>query len=73
MAWVAKDIKVHQSQSSAKGQGCPPPAQSAQGPIQSGLEHLQGWGATASLGSLCQGLTILWIKIFFPNFQPIFF
>ena len=31
-------------------QGCPPPAQTAQGPIQLGLEHLQGWGTTASLG-----------------------
>jgi len=34
------------------GQGCPPPAQAAHGPIQPGLEHLQGWGITASLGSL---------------------
>ena len=25
-------------------QGCPKPAQSAQGPIQPGLESLQGWG-----------------------------
>ena len=32
-------------------QGCPPPAQAAQGPIQPGLERLQGWGTTASLGS----------------------
>ena len=29
----------------------PPPAQAAQGPIQPGLECLQGWGTTASLGS----------------------
>ena len=34
-----------------RGQGCPPPAQAAQGPIQPGLERLQGWGTTASLGS----------------------
>ena len=33
------------------GQGCPPPAQAAQGPIHPGLEHLQRWGTTASLGS----------------------
>ena len=33
------------------GQGCPPPAQAAHGPIQPGLKHLQGWGTTASLGS----------------------
>jgi len=32
------------------GQGCPPPAQAAQGPIQPGLECLQGWGTTAYLG-----------------------
>jgi len=29
----------------------PPPAQAAQVPIQPGLEHLQGWGSTAALGS----------------------
>ena len=40
-------------------QGCPPPAQAAQGPIQPGFERLQGWGTTASLGSLGQGFTIL--------------
>ena len=33
------------------GQGCPPPAQAAQGLIQPGLERLQGWGTTASMGS----------------------
>jgi len=31
--------------------GLPPPAQAARGPIQPGLECLQGWGTTASLGS----------------------
>jgi len=35
------------------GQGCPPPAQAAQGPIQPGLESLQGWGTHSSLGNLC--------------------
>ena len=35
------------------GQDCHPPAQAAQGPIQPGLERLQGWSTTASLGSLC--------------------
>jgi len=34
-----------------RGQGCPPPAQAAQGPIQPGLEFLQGWGTTTALGS----------------------
>ena len=31
--------------------GCPPPAQAARGPIQPGLEHLQGWGTHTSLGN----------------------
>ena len=31
--------------------GLPPTSSAAQGPIQPGLEHLQGWGTTASLGS----------------------
>jgi len=33
-------------------------AQAAQGPIQPGLEHLQGWG-THSSGQQCQHLTAL--------------
>ena len=36
-----------------------PPAQAAQGPIQPCPEHLQGWSTTASLGSLCRGLSTL--------------
>ena len=31
--------------------GLPPSSSAAQGPIQPGIEHLQGWGTTASLGS----------------------
>ena len=31
--------------------GLPPTSAAAQGPIQPGLERLQGWGTTASLGS----------------------
>ena len=31
--------------------GLPPSSSAAQGPIQPGLERLQGWGTTASLGS----------------------
>jgi len=31
--------------------GCPLPAQAAQGPIQPGPEHLQGWGTHTPLGS----------------------
>ena len=34
-----------------------PPDQAAQGPVQPGLMHLQGWGTHSSLGTLgqCQG------------------
>ena len=39
------------------------PSSAAQGPIQHGLEHLQGWGTTAP-GQLCQHLTALWVKKF---------
>ena len=34
-------------------QGCPPPDQAAQGPIQPGLGHLQGWG-THVFSGLCK-------------------
>ena len=44
----------------------PPLDQAAQGPIQLGLECLQGWGTT-SLDSLCQCLTTLWVKSFHPT------
>ena len=40
-AWVEGTSKPTQSHSV----GCPPPAQAAQGPIQPGLECLQGWGS----------------------------
>jgi len=38
MAWVGKDIKDHLVLPLVEL------VQTAQGPIQSGLEHLQGWG-----------------------------
>ena len=48
MAWVGRDLKDHQLQPLCCRQGCQPPYlildQAAQGPIQPGLEHLQGWG-----------------------------
>ena len=53
------------------GQGCPPPAQAAQGPIQPGFEHFQGWGTTASLGSCACPLRkvglfgFFWFYLFF--------
>jgi len=34
--------------------GLPPPSSGCPGPIQPDLEHLQGWGTSSSLHSLCQ-------------------
>ena len=44
MALVGRDPKAHSVPDLWCGQGCHVPAQVAQGPIQPGLEHLQGWG-----------------------------
>ena len=48
MAWVGKDLQDHEAPNPRHRQGHHPPhlipAQAAQGPIQPGLEHLQGWG-----------------------------
>jgi len=37
--------------------------QAAQGPIQPGLKHLQGWGTHSLSGQLFQHLTTLTVKI----------
>ena len=42
--------------------GCHPPAQAAQGPIQPGLEHPQGWGTHSFSEQLCHCLTTLRVK-----------
>lgn len=39
--------------------GSHPPDQAAQGPMQPGLVHLQGWGTQTSLGNLFQHLTCM--------------
>jgi len=48
MAWVGRDLKDHQAPTPCHMQGCRPSYltldQAAQGPIQPGLECLQGWG-----------------------------
>jgi len=48
MAWVGRDLKDHQAPMPRHRQGHQPPHlildQAVQGPIQPGLEHLQGWG-----------------------------
>ena len=64
MAGVGKDLKDHPVPAPCHGQGCPPPAQAAQGPIQPGFECLQGWGTTASLGS-CASSSPPFLKNFF--------
>ena len=47
MAWVGRDLKDHQVPNPCHRQGCFPLNQAlgqvAQGPIQTGLEHLQEW------------------------------
>ena len=45
-AWVGRDLKAHPVSTLCHGQGCDPADQAAQGPIQPGLECLQGWGLT---------------------------
>ena len=75
MARVGRDLKDHKSPTPCHTQGHQPPhftpAQAAQGPIQPGLEHLQGWtghpqplwaAVPAPLHSLCKELP--------PDIQP---
>ena len=42
--FALEGLIAHPIPTLCQGQGCPPPAQVAQGPIQPGLECLQGWG-----------------------------
>jgi len=68
MAQVGRDPKGHESPPSRCMQGHQPPhlipAQAAQGPIQPGLEHLQGQGIHSLSGQLFQHLTTLIVKNF---------
>jgi len=47
MAWVGRDLKDHEAPTFHHRQDHQPPhlipSQAAHGPIQPGLEHLQGW------------------------------
>jgi len=52
LSW--RDLNVHLDSIPCLVQGCHPPAQAAQSPIQLNLEHLQGWGTHSYLGSLYQ-------------------
>jgi len=42
MSKVGRDLKYHPAPTPCHRQGCYPPAQAAQGPIQAGLDCLQG-------------------------------
>jgi len=46
LSW--KGAQRSSTSSSLPWAGLPPTSSAAQGPIQPGLEHLQGWGTTAS-------------------------
>jgi len=54
MAWVGRNLTHHETPTPCRMQGHQPPHlildQAAQGPIQPGLEHLQGWGIHNLLG-----------------------
>ena len=58
--WLEGTSKLIQFQSPAVSRALPP-AQAAQGPIQPGLEHLQGWGTTDSLGSCARVSPLFWV------------
>jgi len=66
MAWVGRDLKDHEAPTPCHRQGLQPPYlmldQAAQGPIQPGLEHLQGWGIHSLSGQLFQLLTTPIVK-----------
>ena len=65
MARVGRDFKDHSVPIHCCGQGCRPLDQAAQGSMQTGLEHIQGWGTHSSSEQLCQCLTTLWVKNFY--------
>ena len=58
MVWVGGDVKDHWAPTPAMG-WLPPTSSVCPGPIQPGLEHLQGWGTTA-LWATCVNVTTKW-------------
>ena len=56
LEWTSKIIYF---QPLCHEQGCQPPYQAAQGPIQPGLNTSRDGASTPSVGSPCQGLTAL--------------
>ena len=64
MVWVQEDLKDDQVPASLCQLLDHVLDQAAQGPIQPGLEHLQGWAIHSFSGQQCQYLTILLVKNF---------
>jgi len=50
VAWIGRDLRAHPLPNPCHGQGCHPPDQAAQCPIQPGLEPLLGWGICSFSG-----------------------
>jgi len=50
---LGRDLKAHMVPTPCCRQGYHPPARAVQGPIQPGLEHLQGWGIHSFSGQPC--------------------
>ena len=74
MAWVGRDLKDHQAPTPHHRQGRQPPylilVQAAQGPIQPGLEHLQGWGIHNLSGQPVPAPHCSHSKELSPDIQP---
>ena len=49
---LERTLNITELQPQCRGQSCRPPDQAAQGPIQPGLECLQGWGILSSSGQV---------------------
>ena len=68
MAWVGRDLKDHEAPTPCCRQGHQPPyliqGQAAQGPIQPGLEHFQGWSIHSLSGQPFQHFTTILEKNF---------
>jgi len=70
MPWDERGLKDHPVLTSCHGQGCPPPAQAAQGPIQPGLECLQTWGIHCPLSKESFHLTSNNLNLPFSSLKP---
>ena len=71
LEWLGLEgtLKIIKIQPPCHMQGCQPPDEAAQGPIQPDLEYLQRWGHPQPLCSLFHRLTILQVKNFFLTYN----